>query len=153
MFYHFSQDLFKFLEKKLLQSLIILSIWRFGVDGSDIFFAISSFKGLRCPVNHEDIFKEGVCCLCYSGYIASNEAIDGKLNDGRQFSADEDSAGVVKEESFVHPHEIVKKIAEPLYLLYFVHVTECDIAEIWVKSPEVVVVGGIYWKYCYSYLN
>ena len=86
MLQHFNYYLLQFLEQKLLECLIILSIFRFRVERCDIFFAVPVLEMLMRPVNHKDSLEERVGRFSNSWYITTHEDIDGEFNDRWQFS-------------------------------------------------------------------
>ena len=110
-------------------------------------------KVLGRPVHQKYSLEEGISGFGNPWNIAAHEEVDGEFNDGGEFSAWKDSAGVVEEEPLVHAHVVVEEVAEPWDILNFVHVGEGYVTEIWVQFSEVFIERGVGWKYsdCYLY--
>ena len=153
MLQHFSDYFFQLLEQKLLECLVILGIFRLGVERSDIFLLVPVLEVLRWPIYHKNGLKEWVGRLCDSWDITAHKDVDGKLDDWRQLSTWQDDAGVVEEESLVHAHIVIEKVAEAWNIGYFVHMVEGNVAEVRVNTPQKVVVFWFGWKYRYCDLN
>jgi hypothetical protein len=76
MFNHFSDYFIYLLQKKLFKSCIVLGIFSFRIERSNIFFFVSVLQMLCRPIDHEDGLKEGICRFSYSRNIAAHKYVD-----------------------------------------------------------------------------
>ena len=82
---------------------------------------IASINELLPPVQHKDSLEESVGCLGQSRNIASKKSTEADIDKNRQFTTHQNDSGIIEEETFIHPYEILKEVAKSAKIVDFGH--------------------------------